>query len=461
VANEGGLRRDLGVWGAASIVVGTVIGSGIFLVPKSMILQVGDVPTLFAVWIVGGLLSLAGALTYAELAVMMPEAGGEYNYLREAYGPFFGFLNGWTQMWVAKSGSVATLATGFFYYLANFWPSLERVALTIPLPLGAHGGPVEVRGGQLLAMGLILLLGLINWYGLRAGVRVQITATVMKVGLIAGIVIAGLMAGYTGSDTAVAAPGGVAGFFGALVAALWAYDGWNNVTMVAGEVQNPQKNLPRALVLGTALVVAIYLLTNAAYFHVLGPAEVAASDRVAAEMMRRILGGGGASLVSIAAMISIFAALNGSLLSGARVPYALARDGYFFRRFAHVHDKHHVPGFSIVAISGWSAVLVLTGRYDQLLTMVIFPSWILYGMATASVFVLRARQPSRPRPYRTVGYPMVPLLFVFVAGVLVYFTLKNSPRESLIGLVLIALGVPFYIHWRRKAGAARRYAALD
>lgn len=454
-AEAAGLRRELGVWGAASIVVGTVIGSGIFLVPKTMILQVGDVQTLFAVWIAGGLLSLGGALTYAELSAMMPEAGGEYNYLREAYGPFFGFLYGWTQMWVAKSGSVATLATGFFYYLANFWPALEKVALRLPVPLGDGGGDLEIRSGQLLAMGLILTLGLINWHGLRAGAGVQIAATLLKVGLIAGIVVAGLVAGRTGSGGPVPAPAGAAGFFGALVAALWAYDGWNNVTMVAGEVKNPQRNLPLALVLGTALVVVIYLLTNVAYFHVLSPGEVAASDRVAAEMMRRILGEGGASVVSLAAMISIFAALNGSILSGARVPYALAVDGLFFRRFAQVHEKHHVPGFSILALSAWSSVLILTGRYDQLLTLVIFPSWILYGMATAAVFVLRRKQPDRPRAYRTLGYPIVPLLFVFVAAVLIYFTLKNSPRESLIGLVLIAAGLPFYNHWRAKAGAKR------
>jgi APA family basic amino acid/polyamine antiporter len=452
---QGTLRRDLGVWGAASIVVGTVIGSGIFLVPKPMILQVGDVSTLFAVWVVGGLLSLAGALTYAELSAMMPEAGGENNYLREAYGPFFGFLNGWTQMWVAKSGSVATLATGFFYYLANFWPALERPAFDIPIPLGDGGGPLEIRAGQLFAMALILTLGVINWFGLRAGARVQITATVMKVSLIAGIVVAGFLASKGGGTVVasqpVPAPGGIAGFFGALVAALWAYDGWNNLTMVAGEVKNPQRNLPLALILGTGLVVAIYLLTNAAYFHILAPADVAASDRVAAEMMRRIVGAPGADLVSVAAMISIFAALNGSLLSGARVPYALARDGYFFKRFARVHPSHHVPGFSVMALSAWSSVLVLTGRYDQLLTLVIFPSWILYGMATASVFVLRWKQPERPRPYRTWGYPVVPVLFVFVAGVLIYFTLKNSPRESLIGLVLIAAGLPFYRHWRAAA----------
>lgn len=451
MSSDTGLRRDLGVWGAASIVVGTIIGSGIFLVPRTMILQVGDTRTLFAVWIVGGLLSLAGALTYAELSAMMPEAGGENNYLREAYGPFFGFLNGWTQMWVAKSGSVATLATGFFYYLANFMPSLERVAMTLPVPIGDGGGPLEVRWGQLLAMGLILTLGVVNWFGLRAGARLQIAATVLKVGLIAGIVAAGLMAEPGSGSAPVSAPGGAAGFFGALVAALWAYDGWNNLTMVAGEVRNPQRSLPLALVIGTAFVMAVYLVTNAAYFHVLSPADVASSDRVAAEMMRRIAGEGGAALVSIAAMISIFAALNGSLLSGARVPFSLARDGYFFRRFGHVNERHHVPGFSILAVSGWSAILVLTGRYDQLLTMVILPSWVLYGMATASVFVLRRKQPERPRPYRTIGYPLVPLLFVFGAAVLIYFTVKNSPRESIIGLTLVAAGLPFYFHWRTKA----------
>ncbi len=451
MSSDAGLRRDLGVWGAASIVVGTIIGSGIFLVPRTMILQVGDTPTLFAVWIAGGLLSLAGALTYAELSAMMPEAGGENNYLREAYGPFFGFLNGWTQMWVAKSGSVATLATGFFYYLANFIPSLERVAVTLPVPIGDRGGPLEVRWGQFLAMALILMLGVVNWFGLRAGARLQIGATVLKVALIAGIVSAGLMAEPGSGSPPVAAPGGAAGFFGALVAALWAYDGWNNLTMVAGEVRNPQRSLPLALVLGTAFVMAVYLVTNAAYFHVLSPSEVASSDRVAAEMMRRITGEGGAALVSVAAMISIFAALNGSLLSGARVPFSLARDGYFFRRFGRVNERRHVPGFSILAVSGWSAMLVLTGRYDQLLTMVILPSWVLYGMATASVFVLRRKQPERPRPYRTIGYPLVPILFVFGAAVLIYFTVKNSPRESIIGLTLVAAGLPFYFHWRSKA----------
>lgn len=448
-----GLRRELGVWGAASIVVGTVIGSGIFLVPKKMILETGDVGMVFAVWVFGGLLSLAGALTYAELAAMMPEAGGEYNYLREAYGPFWGFLYGWTQMWVAKSGSIATLATGFFYYLANFRPELELRAFTIPLPLGEGGNPLEVSTGQLLAIGVILALGGLNWFGVKAGGRVQVAVTVLKVGLIGWIIWEGLSGAHTGAPAAAAAAApagrGVAGFFAALVAALWAYDGWNNVSMVSSEVKEPQRNLPLALVYGTAGVVLIYVLTNLAYFHVLSAGEVAGTDRVAAAMMRRVVGEWGAGAVSVAAMISIFAALNGSILSGSRVPYALARDGYFFRRFAAVNEKHGTPGFSILALCGWAAVLVLSGRYDQLLTLVIFPSWILYGMATAAVIVLRRKRPEMERPYRTLGYPVVPALFVLVAVLLVYFTLRNSPRESGLGLALIAAGVPFYVKWRK------------
>lgn len=446
------LRRELGIWSAASIVVGTVIGSGIFLVPKTMILQVGTPELVFLVWIFGGILSLAGALTYAELAAMYPEAGGEYNYLRAAYGPFFGFLYGWTQFSVAKSGSIATLATGFFYYLGNFLPELDRPVFILPVPLGENFGPVPVSQGQLWAIAVILFLALVNWFGVRWGGGVQLAVTILKVALIAGIIAIGLLSGkgdVANFHTSVAARGGIAGFFAALVAVLWAYDGWNNVSMVSSEIKEPQKNLPRALIFGTALVIAVYLLTNIAYFYVLDARAVAGSDRVAAEMMRLLLGSPGAGAVSLAAMISIFAALNGSILSGSRVPYALARDGLFFRRFAHVHPGHATPGFSIIALSLWACVLVLSGRYDQLLTIVIFPSWILYGMAAAAVIVLRIRQPQTHRPYRTLGYPIVPLLFVFVAVLLIFFTLRNSPRESGIGLVLIALGVPFYLRWRR------------
>ena len=450
------LKRDLGQWAAASIVVGTVIGSGIFLVPRTMIQRVGSPELVFVVWIFGGLLSLAGALSYAELSAALPEAGGEYAYLREAYGPMWGFLYSWTQMWVAKSGSIATLATAFFYYLTNFYPGLDGVFYTIRLPLGPHGGPLEFRYGQLLAMALILALAWLNYYGVKIGGNVQVAITGVKVALIAAIIVAGLGFGHPHAVAAQPAlPFTIAGFFAALVAALWAYDGWNNVSMVASEVRDPQRNLPRSLIWGTIAVIAIYLLANAAYFYVLTPQEVASSPRVAAEMMRRIFHEPGASAVSIAAMISIFAALNGSILSGSRVPYAAARDGLFFGPIGRVHPKYHTPGVSILALSVWAALLVLSGRYEQLFTYVIFSSWILYGMTTAAVLVLRRKRPDLVRPYRTLGYPAVPVLFVLVALVLVLSTLLDSPRESLMGIGLIVLGLPFYFYWKRRLEIVR------
>ena len=446
------LKRALGIWSAAAIVVGTIIGSGIFLVPNTMVKNVGTPAMIFAVWIFGGMLSLFGALSYAELAAAMPEAGGEYVYLREAYGPLWGFLYGWTQMWVAKTGSIATLATGFFIYLANFRPELNAVWVVVPLPLGESGHPLEIRYGQLLAMAVIAVLGLVNYFGVRVGGDVQVTVTLLKVALIGAIIVIGLGTAHgttANYQTSAPAAGGIAGFFAALVAALWAYDGWNNVAMVASEVHSPQRNLPRALIVGTLIVIVIYLLTNLAYFRVLPADAVASTDRVAGEMMRRVFGDRGAGAVSVVAMISIFAALNGAILTGARVPFAMARDGLFFRRIGYVHPEHRTPAVSILAISAWAAVLVLSGRFDQLYTYVIFASAILYGMATASVIVLRQKRPDLVRPYRTIGYPAIPVIFVLGIACLVVSTLLKSPRESLLGLGLIALGLPFYFYWKR------------
>jgi len=444
------LKRDLGVFAALAIVVGTVIGSGIFRVPQAMILNVGSVPLVFLVWVVGGMLSLAGALTYAELAAAMPGAGGEYVYLTEAYGPLWGFLYSWTQMWVAKSGSIATLATAFFEYTAHFVPQFEAVWFT--------AGPFSVKYGQVFALVLILLLGGVNYLGVRIGGDVQVVVTAVKIALIAFVIVAGLLYAHPASAVTLVptTPPVFAGFIAALVGALWAYDGWNNVGMVASEVKNPQRNLPLALIGGTLGVIAIYMLANWAYFRVLSPAEVGAHKLVAAEMMQRIGGSAGASAVSIAAMISIFAALNGSILTGARVPYAAARDGLFFRSAARVHPAFHTPGVSILMLSAWSAVLVLSGKYEELFDFVIFGSWILYGMATASVFVLRRTRPDLARPYKTFGYPAVPLLFLAGAIVLEISTLWAKPRESIAGIILILLGLPFYFYWRGRASRVER-----
>jgi APA family basic amino acid/polyamine antiporter len=446
------LKRDLNAWAAASIVIGTVIGSGIFLVPTTMIQRAGSVGIVFAVWIVGGLLSLAGALSYAELAAALPEAGGEYVFLREAYGPIWGFLYSWTQMWVAKSGSIATLATGFFLYCANFFPWFDTVFYRLPLPLGPRGGPLEFRYGQVGAIALILALAWLNYFGVKLGGGIQTAVTALKVALIALIIVAGLGLGHSHEPVAAGAvaPLTLTGFIAALVAALWAYDGWNNVSMVSSEVREPQRNLPRALIGGTLSVIGIYLLANAAYFYILTPQQVASTSRVAADMMQRIWGAGGGHAVAVAAMISIFAALNGSILSGARVPYAAAREGNFFRRFARVNPEHHTPGASIVGLSLWACLLVLSGKYDDLFNLVIFASWILYGMTAAAVIVLRFRQPDLFRPYRTPGYPIVPVLFIIGATILLISTFFDRQRESLMGIALMAAGLPFYFYWRNR-----------
>ena len=443
------LKRDLGLAAALAIVIGTVIGSGIFRVPQTMINNVGTVQLVFLVWVVGGALSLAGALTYAELAAAMPGAGGEYVYLTEAWGPVWGFLYSWTQMWIGKSGSIATLATAFFEYTAHFVPVFEKVWITV--------GPLSIKYGQVFALVLILVLGGVNYLGVRFGGGVQIAMTAVKVALIAFVIVAGLLYAHPVASGAapLSVPPIASGFVAALVAALWAYDGWNNVGMVASEIKNPQRNLPMALILGTSLVIAIYMLANWAYFRVLTPGEVGAHKLVAAEMMQRIQGPAGAAAVSIAAMISIFAALNGSILTGARVPYAAARDGLFFKSAARVHPVFRTPGVSILMITGWSALLVLSGKYDDLFNFVIFGSWILYAMAAASVFVLRRKRPDLVRPYKTLGYPVVPILFLIGAAALELSTLRDRPVQSLAGILLILLGLPFYFYWKRKSSGPR------
>ena len=451
------LQRVLGLWSAASIVIGTVIGSGVFLVPTSMIAKLGSVKMLFVVWVVAGVLSLFGALTYAELAAAMPEAGGEYVYLTAAYGPFWGYLYGWTQFSVAKSGSIATLAAGFYTYLTVFLPVLAQPVLVTPFMIGPNHSRFEIHYGQLVAIAVILILAAVNYVGVRVGGDLQVFVTAVKVLLICAIIAVGLFSGkgdFSHLSQHIPSAGGVAGFFAAMVSALWAYDGWNNVSMVSSEIKEPGRNLPRALILGTLAVIAIYLLINVAYFYVLTPGEVAGSQRLAANMMAHLYGSTAAAAVSIAVLISIFAALNGSILTGSRVPYAMARDGLFFKSAAKIHPTFLTPGNSIIMLCLWSSVVVLSGWFDDLYNFVIFGSWILYLMAAFSVFVLRRKLPDLPRPYRTIGYPIVPLLFVLVAAFLLVSTLQTRPRESLMGLFLMALGVPLYYHWKRQAHKA-------
>ena len=448
-----GLERVLGLWSAVSIVIGTVIGSGVFLVPSTMIRYLGSVEKLFLVWVVGGTLSLFGALTYAELAAAMPEAGGEYVYLSAAYGPFWGYLYGWTQFWVAKSGSIATLAAGFYTYLTVFYPVLGTTVLTVPAHIGPEGTLLAIHYGQLVAIAMILILAAVNYVGVRSGGNLQVAVTVVKMLLIAGVIVVGLFSGrgdFTHLRAGIPAAGGISAFFAALVSALWAYDGWNNVSMVSSEIRNPQQNLPRALIFGTLAVMATYILINVSYFYVLSPAQVGASRRVAADMMSSLYGSAAARAVTVAVLISIFAALNGSILSGARVPYAMARDGLFFRTAAVVHPRFHTPGRAVIMLCVWSCVVVLSGWFDDLYNFVIFGSWILYLLTAVSVFVLRRKRPDMARPYRTLGYPLVPVLFVCVAALLLVSTLQTRPRESIRGLALMAIIVHFSFYWKKR-----------
>jgi amino acid transporter len=383
----------------------------------------------------------------------MPEAGGEYVYLSAAYGPFWGYLYGWTQFWVGKSGSIATLAAGFYTYLTAFYPLLGLTLVRLPFHIGPGGSLLEVHYGQLVAIAIIIILAFVNYVGVRSGGNLQVFVTGLKMLLIFSIILVGLFAGkghFSHLHSQIPAFGGVAAFFAAMVSALWAYDGWNNVSMVSSEIRSPQRNLPRALVFGTAAVIATYILINIAYFYVLTPAQVAASHRVAADMMASLYGGAAAGAVTVAVLISIFAALNGSILSGARVPYAMARDGLFFRTAATVHPRFHTPGAATFMLCLWSCVVVLSGWYDDLYNFVIFGNWTLYLLTTLSVFVLRRKCPNLPRPYRTIGYPIVPVLFVCVATLLLLSTLQTRPRESLMGLALMALSVPFYFYWKKE-----------
>ncbi len=447
------LQRVLGLWSAISIVIGTVIGSGVFLVPSAMIRYLGSVEKLFLIWAIAGLLSLFGALTYAELAAAMPEAGGEYVYLSAAYGPFWGFLYGWTQFWVAKSGSIATLAAGFYIYLTAFLPVLARSVLVLPWHIGPGRALLDIHYGQLVAIAVILLLAGVNYVGVRSGGNLQVIVTAIKMLLIAGIIFIGIFSGkgdFSHFGSNVPSLGGMAGFFAAMVSALWAYDGWNNVSMVSSEIRDPARNLPRALIVGTGAVIATYILVNVAYFYVLSPQQVGASHRVAADMMQTLYGTAAAKAITVAVLISIFAALNGSILSGSRVPYAMARDGLFFHAAAVVHSRFKTPGNSIILLCLWSCIVVLSGWYDDLYNFVIFGSWILYLLTALSVFVLRRKRPDLVRPYRVIGFPYVPVLFIGVASLLLVSTFQTRPRESLMGLALMAIGVPFYFYWKRR-----------
>ncbi|HTR25040.1 MAG TPA: amino acid permease [Terriglobales bacterium] len=446
------LARDLKLSHAGAVVVGTIIGSGIFLVPQEMMQAVGSARIVYLAWLVGGVLSFFGALTYAELGAMKPQAGGEYVYVRDAYGPLMGFLYGWTWFLIAKPASIATVTTGLVRTLATFpaFHFFTRPCLTVP--------NFAVTYGQLVAIVAAVFITWLNYIGVRRAGEFQFLFTLLKVAIILGIVVVGFT--YSGGAWAnfstefAGAKGGSAGFFAALVAALWAYDGWNDLNMVAGEVRDPQRNIPLSLIWGVATVGLLYILVNAAVQYAMPAAAVAASARPAADTVTLALGRMGGSLVSIGIAISMFVTLNGTTMSGARVPFAMARDGYFFQSIATVHPRFHTPSVSLLVQCALSVILLLGGgSFRQFFSLAIFSEWLFYMIAGSTVFVFRWSEPKTPRPYRVLGYPVVPALFILASARLLYFTFKDNLPYSAWGCVAILAGVPIFYFFKRKRGS--------
>lgn len=449
------LARDLGLSHAGAVVVGTIIGSGIFLVPSEMMQAVGSARLVYLAWMVGGLLSFFGALTYAELGAMKPQAGGEYVYVRDAYGPLAGFLYSWTTFLISKPASIATITTGLVRILETFTVFSFFSQAFFSHTFFSH--PFTLTYGQLVAIGATASIAWLNYIGVRRAGEFQFLFTLLKVAIILGIVVVGFS--YSGGTWAnfatefTGAKGGVAGFFAALVAALWAYDGWNDLNMVAGEIRNPQRNVPLSLIWGVATVGALYILVNAAVQYVLPAAAVAASERPATDVVALVLGHAGAGLVSAGMAISMLVTLNGSTMSGARVPFAMARDGYFFKAIAEVHPRFHTPSVAIIVQCGLAILLLLLGgSFRQFFSLAIFAEWLFYMIASSTVFVFRRREPNLERPYRVWGYPVVPALFVLVSAALLYYTFTDNLKSSAAGCLVILAGVPvFYFFARRRA----------
>jgi len=441
------LPRVLNASHAMSIVVGIIIGSGIFLVPREMMAAVGSSGMVYAVWIAGGLLSLFGAMTYAEIAAARPKYGGEYAFLRDAYGDLTGFLYMWTQITVAKPASLATIAAGLARVLATF-----AVFSSFDHPAFAH-----LTWGQIFALAVTWLITGLNIIGTRDSANVQLILTWLKGALI--VVIAAFCFGAAGSHGQwhnfatdfTGARGGFTGFMIALVAALWAYDGWSDVVTLAGEVKQPQRSMPLALVGGVTIVGALYMLTNAAIQYVLPASAIAAADRPAADAMTLVAGHWGGALVSLGMAVSIAATFVGSSLSGARVPFAAARDGLFFRQLAHVSPRFHTPSAALLLQAVLTSLLLLfIGKFQALFSLAIFGEWLFYALTASTIFIFRHREPDTSRPYRVWGYPILPALFLLAAAVLLAFSFHDQPRNSIIGTAVILCGIPIHYWFQRK-----------
>jgi APA family basic amino acid/polyamine antiporter len=454
-AAEPQLVRRLGAWDGALITIGSVLGTGIFITTGDMARVLPSPALILLAWVLGGLVTLAGALTLAELGAMFPRAGGQYQYLKEAYGPLWGFLFGWTCFFVIMTGGIATLAVGFGEYLGSFLPFFSTRNLLLATPVGPWTWTVS--GGQVAGALAIVFLTAVNYLGLREGTFVQNAVTVVKIGSIVALAVLGLLVPAPVADPFAAAPlasGGLLGAFGvAMIAVIWSYDGWYGFAFLAGEVKRPERNVPLGLITGTAAITVLYLLTNLVYVRALPVQAMAETGRIGEAAAVVLFGPAAARLVSLAVVISTFGCISATVLYAARGYLPMAQDGLFFRSLSRIHPRYRTPAACLIAQGAWAAALTFTGTYEQLYTYVVFALFLFHALTGAAVIVLRRTRPDAPRPYRTWGYPAVPLLFVLAAAALLVNTLVEKPLESLLGLILVALGIPAYLWWRRKGQA--------
>lgn len=448
------LVRGLGPWDGTLITIGSILGSAVFIAAADVARAVPHAGLVLVLWATGGLLTMAGALSYAELSAMFPRAGGQYHFLKEAYGPFWGFLFGWASFINIMSGGLAALAAGFGVYLGSFVPFFSVENVLFAMPVGHWTW--SVNGAQAAGALALAFLTVINYFGVKQGAVFQNVVTLLKIGSIVVLALAGLVATARATPLFLAPlpPGNLMTALGVgMIAVFWSYDGWYGVTNVAGEMEDPGRNLPRSLLAGTLAVMVLYLVTNAVYLKALPVADMAKSPRIGEDAARALLGPTAARLVSAAVVVSIFGCLSATILWAARIYLPMAEDGVFFRSLARVHPRYHTPTTSIVAQGLWAIALTFSGTYDQLFTYVIFAVFLFHAATGAAVFVLRRARPDAPRPYRVWGYPYVTLVFILTALAFVANTLVEKPKESGIGLLLLALGVPAYLWWRRKRAA--------
>lgn len=446
------LLKAIGLKSATLFVVGSVIGSGIFLTTGVILTHIPSASLLLAAWVAGGAIALAGGLTYGELGAMFPRSGGMYVFLREAYGPLYGFLFGWAALLVTVSGGVAAVAVGFADYLGYLVPAVaaNRILVDAATPFGT----LRLTASQFTAVGSIAILGTINYVGVKSGNLTNAVLTAAKVAGLASLPILALLYGAADPSFTPVVPATiarpVAAFGVAMIAVFWAYDAWYFLTFAAGEVRDPQRTLPRALVAGIVIIATVYISVNVAYLFAVPIEEMQGVVRIGEFAASRLAGPAGGTFIAATVVLSTFGCNAAAILAGSRLLFAVARDGLFLRSVSVVHPRFRTPHVAIVATSAWAAVLAWTGTYEQLFTYVVFGSMLFHVGCGLAVFRLRRTRPDTPRPYRTWGYPIVPLIFVLGSLAMVVNTLMERPVESIAGLGFIALGIPAYWYWKRK-----------